>query len=220
MVLTLFRKTLSWQFSRDKAAPSIASPASKTSDDRDIPFHAPASTKIPRLISQVHAQKVRHPHDVFQRSYPTYNRRIPDKVPASAYPPSLQQKLHLGAHRIRPTRRLESCLYRAPQIFLSAVTQSLSSKASPQYLDAANSIEVSEPFREDVEEVENHLHSEQASRAGLLETMATTSKKRKLDESAPTKYYAVRAGHTPGVYTSWSDCQESITGFKGANCRS
>ncbi|RDW71360.1 hypothetical protein BP6252_07923 [Coleophoma cylindrospora] len=41
------------------------------------------------------------------------------------------------------------------------------------------------------------------------------SKKRKIGDGGP-KYYAVRAGHTPGVYTNWEDCQEQITGFKGA----
>jgi ribonuclease HI len=43
------------------------------------------------------------------------------------------------------------------------------------------------------------------------------SKKRKMD-AVEQKYYAVRAGFTPGVYTSWSLCQQQITGFKGAQC--
>lgn len=49
-------------------------------------------------------------------------------------------------------------------------------------------------------------------------TMSSGSKKRKISEVAATKYYAVRAGHTPGVYTVWADCQQNITGFKGAQC--
>jgi ribonuclease HI len=42
-------------------------------------------------------------------------------------------------------------------------------------------------------------------------------KKRKVD-AAEQKYYAVRAGFKPGVYTSWAICQQQITGFKGAQC--
>lgn len=49
--------------------------------------------------------------------------------------------------------------------------------------------------------------------------MSTASKKRKLGEDA-TKYYAVRAGKTPGVYTTWKECQEQTTGFKGASYKS
>jgi len=44
---------------------------------------------------------------------------------------------------------------------------------------------------------------------------ATGSKKRKLNEQ---KFYAVRAGHTTGVYNLWEDCKTQITGFKGAAC--
>ncbi|KAF4633262.1 hypothetical protein G7Y89_g4857 [Cudoniella acicularis] len=49
--------------------------------------------------------------------------------------------------------------------------------------------------------------------------MSTASKKRKLGDGA-TKFYGVRAGKTPGVYTTWADCQENITGFKGAQYKS
>lgn len=49
--------------------------------------------------------------------------------------------------------------------------------------------------------------------------MSTASKKRKLTEDL-TKYYAVRAGKTPGVYMTWKDCQEQTTGFKGASYKS
>lgn len=47
---------------------------------------------------------------------------------------------------------------------------------------------------------------------------SSASKKRKFGDVAPTKYYAVRAGHKPGVYLSWPECQANITGFKGASC--
>lgn len=30
------------------------------------------------------------------------------------------------------------------------------------------------------------------------------------------KYYAVRKGYTPGIYTSWEECQQNINGFSGA----
>jgi ribonuclease HI len=50
-------------------------------------------------------------------------------------------------------------------------------------------------------------------------TMSTASKKRKLGEDV-IKYYAVRAGKTPGVYLTWKECQEQITGFKGASFKS
>jgi ribonuclease HI len=47
---------------------------------------------------------------------------------------------------------------------------------------------------------------------------SSASKKRKFGDVAPTKYYAVRAGHKPGVYMTWPECQANITGFKGAAC--
>jgi ribonuclease HI len=52
-----------------------------------------------------------------------------------------------------------------------------------------------------------------------LAIMSTASKKRKLGDDV-TKYYAVRAGKTPGVYMTWKECQEQITGFKGAQYKS
>ena len=50
---------------------------------------------------------------------------------------------------------------------------------------------------------------------------SSASKKRKFGDVAPpsTKYYAVRAGHKPGVYNTWPECQANITGFKGASCK-
>ncbi|KAJ4390304.1 hypothetical protein N0V85_007353 [Neurospora sp. IMI 360204] len=42
--------------------------------------------------------------------------------------------------------------------------------------------------------------------------------KRKMEPE--TKYYAVRAGVKPGVYTNWTLCQQQITGFKGAQFKS
>lgn len=48
--------------------------------------------------------------------------------------------------------------------------------------------------------------------------MSTNPRKRKLEKDTP-KFYGVRAGKKPGVYTSWGDCQENTTGFKGASCK-
>jgi len=55
--------------------------------------------------------------------------------------------------------------------------------------------------------------------ATKLVIMSTASKKRKLGDDA-TKYYAVRAGKTPGVYMTWKECQDQTTGFKGASYKS
>jgi Predicted double-stranded RNA/RNA-DNA hybrid binding protein len=32
----------------------------------------------------------------------------------------------------------------------------------------------------------------------------------------PAKFYGVKIGKIPGVYSSWSECEEQIKGFKGA----
>ena len=50
--------------------------------------------------------------------------------------------------------------------------------------------------------------------------MLSASRKRKLsdEKEKEVKYYAVRAGKEPGVYMTWAECQENITGFKGASC--
>lgn len=48
-------------------------------------------------------------------------------------------------------------------------------------------------------------------------TSSDNSRKRKLP--GQTKYYAVRAGHRPGVYTEWKDCEQNITKFRGSACK-
>ncbi|CZT07462.1 related to ribonuclease H1 [Rhynchosporium agropyri] len=45
--------------------------------------------------------------------------------------------------------------------------------------------------------------------------MSSGSKKRKLGEDVQ-KFYAVKAGRTPGVYLSWKECQERTSGYAGA----
>lgn len=44
----------------------------------------------------------------------------------------------------------------------------------------------------------------------------TYKRKRKPGEE---RYYAVRSGRIPGVYTTWQECQSMITGFAGAQCK-
>lgn len=44
-----------------------------------------------------------------------------------------------------------------------------------------------------------------------------SSKKRKMEGGAK-KYYAVRAGFTPGVYLTYSECSLQTAGFRGAVC--
>lgn len=49
------------------------------------------------------------------------------------------------------------------------------------------------------------------------QSTSSGAKKRKLAEP---KFYAVRAGHSAGVYTDWNQCKAQITGFKGAAFKS
>lgn len=34
------------------------------------------------------------------------------------------------------------------------------------------------------------------------------------------KYYAVRAGRTPGIYLNWADCKKQVDGYRGAKYKS
>ena len=47
-------------------------------------------------------------------------------------------------------------------------------------------------------------------------TTASNGTKRK--RGSEVKFYAVRVGHTPGVYSTWADCLEQVKGFKKAMC--
>ncbi|KAL5615297.1 hypothetical protein BROUX41_005346 [Berkeleyomyces rouxiae] len=40
--------------------------------------------------------------------------------------------------------------------------------------------------------------------------------KKRSNNGAQSKFYAVRAGRAPGVYNTWADCQAQIVGYKGA----
>jgi hypothetical protein len=52
----------------------------------------------------------------------------------------------------------------------------------------------------------------------FFDKMPSNIRKRKLEDDPP-KFYAVRSGHEPGIYLTWPECQEQISGFKGAQCR-
>ena len=44
--------------------------------------------------------------------------------------------------------------------------------------------------------------------------------KRKSGRSGTKNFYAVRAGHEgPKIYTDYSDCKASVSGYKGAVCK-
>lgn len=47
-------------------------------------------------------------------------------------------------------------------------------------------------------------------------TTASSNTRRK--RAAEQKFYAVRFGHRPGVYSTWDDCREQVKGFKNATC--
>jgi hypothetical protein len=60
------------------------------------------------------------------------------------------------------------------------------------------------------------------SKSSKSESLAHSSipnipKKRKT--SPQPKFYAVKAGRTPGVYLTYKECERNITGFKNAACR-
>lgn len=52
--------------------------------------------------------------------------------------------------------------------------------------------------------------------SGSEPTAGSSTKKRKMDNLQ--KFYAVQAGHIPGVYLNYADCSRQTTGFKGAIC--
>jgi hypothetical protein len=53
------------------------------------------------------------------------------------------------------------------------------------------------------------------SRATNIPQASAGTKRKRMGEP---KFYAVQAGHRPGVYTNWADCLNQIRGFKGAKC--
>lgn len=55
-----------------------------------------------------------------------------------------------------------------------------------------------------------------AAAAAAAAIPKTHKRKRKPGEE---RFYAVRAGRIPGVYTTWDECQAMINGFAGAQCK-
>jgi ribonuclease HI len=49
-------------------------------------------------------------------------------------------------------------------------------------------------------------------------TSTTSSAGSKRKRGTEPKFYAVRAGHKPGVYSTWADCLAQVKGFKNATC--
>lgn len=55
-----------------------------------------------------------------------------------------------------------------------------------------------------------------ATNATSATAKAPYKRKRKPGEE---RFYAVRSGRVPGVYSTWADCQAMINGFAGAQCK-
>lgn len=48
--------------------------------------------------------------------------------------------------------------------------------------------------------------------------LSVSSAGAKRKRATDPKFYAVRAGHKPGIYHTWNDCLEQVRGFKKALC--
>ena len=49
----------------------------------------------------------------------------------------------------------------------------------------------------------------------IASSLSSGTKRKRATEP---KFYAVRTGNRPGVYTTWADCLSQVTGFKNALC--
>ncbi|KAI9689350.1 MAG: hypothetical protein M1822_010001 [Bathelium mastoideum] len=59
-----------------------------------------------------------------------------------------------------------------------------------------------------------------AEPATISPTPNSASSGTKRKREPPPKFYAVRVGHEPGIYHSWSECLEQVRGFKNATFKS
>lgn len=50
-----------------------------------------------------------------------------------------------------------------------------------------------------------------------IKSASSNGTKRKREKEQ--KFYAVRVGKEPGVYTKWTDCLEQVKGFKMSICK-
>lgn len=57
-----------------------------------------------------------------------------------------------------------------------------------------------------------------SSQSAFLAHSTTSGISKKRKGSPQSKFYAVRAGRTPGVYLTYKECERNITGFKNATC--
>lgn len=48
---------------------------------------------------------------------------------------------------------------------------------------------------------------------------ATTKAYKRKRKPGEERFYAVRSGRTPGIYTTWQETREQIDGFAGAVCK-
>ncbi|KAI9679190.1 MAG: hypothetical protein M1817_005209 [Caeruleum heppii] len=62
------------------------------------------------------------------------------------------------------------------------------------------------------------LGGSSAKSASPISPTSSTGNKRK--RMSDVKFYAVRDGHTPGIYYSWKDCLQQVKGFKRATFKS
>lgn len=53
-----------------------------------------------------------------------------------------------------------------------------------------------------------------------IDGMCGIIKRKKGREKVATKYYAVKCGRVPGIYTTWAECKEQTDGFSGAEYKS
>jgi len=51
-----------------------------------------------------------------------------------------------------------------------------------------------------------------------IDTNAPAHAGTKRKRTGEPKFYAVRVGRDPGIYSSWSECLEQVKGHKNATC--
>ena len=87
------------------------------------------------------------------------------------------------------------------------------------YLTASIFTAYSSTTRMPKEEAGTKGQMPKSSRSASLAQSIISSVPKKRKSSPQPKFYAVRAGRTPGVYLTYKECERNITGFKNATCR-
>lgn len=171
------------------------------------------------------------PHlSINQRIWPIIHlTKLSDKIRIPAFGSSFTSPIRVAKDAVSLTRAVHqllplSSLLVAPAVVDKATVaflRALDATATPTYarnlhvLDSANFAEL-RGLRQTARNSAIRSPPSFPARLALL-SVNMPAKKRKMD-AAEQKYYAVRAGFKPGVYTSWTICQQQITGFKGAQC--